>query len=73
MSTHLLPAVLLPPVLSWTPLPAGSCPAEEVGEGEKEQLEGEPGGEAEERSQNCSCRPQRTQQAPEAAAACSRP
>jgi len=37
-------------VPSWTPLQAGSCPAEEVGEGEREQLGGEQVDEEEGRS-----------------------
>lgn len=73
MSTHLLLAALLPPVPSWMPLPAGSCPAEEVGEGEKEQLEEGVGDVEEERSWSCFDRPRRTRQEPETAVACSRP
>lgn len=69
MSIHLLPADLLPPVPFWRALQAGSCPAE-VGEGDREQLGGQRVDEEEERSWNCSCHLQRTQQAPEPAVTC---
>lgn len=70
VSTHRLPAALLPPVPSWTLLQVCSCPAEEVGEGEKEQLAEGEGDEVEGKSSSCYDHPQRTRQAPECPVAC---